>query len=275
MRPNSWGELVAGAGAGCVSSILVCPLDVIRCCQQAQHGWNAIGLREQVVQIWRRGGGIAAFYRGLGPSLAGYVVAWASYFECYATLRNLGALGGGLFSNVVAATSAGAISTTLSSPFWVVRTIRMTDATREHPRKETSRETFIRLLRKDGVFALYRGLLPSYLGLLHVAVQFPVYEVLRKKVETGKPSLDVLASSVLAKIVACLATYPHEVLRTRLQALKAERYFGLAHAVRLIAREEGPSGFYRGIPTTLIRVVPSTAILFVTYEWLLRRIKKT
>jgi hypothetical protein len=33
--------------------------------------------------------------------------------------------------------------------------------------------------RSEGVRAFYRGLLPSILGILHVAVQFPLYEQLK------------------------------------------------------------------------------------------------
>jgi len=33
---------------------------------------------------------------------------------------------------------------------------------------------------RGGLAALYRGLTPSLLGLIHVAVQFPLYEALKR-----------------------------------------------------------------------------------------------
>lgn len=40
-------------------------------------------------------------------------------------------------------------------------------------------DAFMTIYRSEGPRAFYRGLLPSLLGILHVAVQFPLYEKLR------------------------------------------------------------------------------------------------
>jgi len=85
----------------------------------------------------------------------------------------------------------------------------------------------------EGLGAFYSGLGPALLGLTHVAVQFPLYEQFKKVFvrkeashfasgknpgESGEVDfLGILAASVLSKICASSVTYPHEVLRTRLQ----------------------------------------------------------
>ncbi|RAK99668.1 uncharacterized protein BO80DRAFT_426348 [Aspergillus ibericus CBS 121593] len=65
------------------------------------------------------------------------------------------------------------------------------------------------------------------MGVSHLAIQFPLYEALKRKL-TGsglgeydrKPShtlLGVLAAGSMSKIISTASTYPHEVIRTRLQ----------------------------------------------------------
>lgn len=81
----------------------------------------------------------------------------------------------------------------------------------------------------EGLRAFYSGLTPALLGLTHVAVQFPAYEYLKTKFTgqgMGASSTEsdpkshwfgILSASILSKIMASSATYPHEVIRTRLQ----------------------------------------------------------
>jgi solute carrier family 25 folate transporter 32 len=40
-------------------------------------------------QIARHEGGLAAFYRGLGPNLVGNSTGWALYFLCYGSLKDI------------------------------------------------------------------------------------------------------------------------------------------------------------------------------------------
>jgi solute carrier family 25 protein 33/36 len=87
-------------------------------------------------------------------------------------------------------------------------------------------------------------------------------------------ALRMAAASGSAKVVASMLTYPHEVLRTRLREqtrpigtpISALRYHGLFHAMRVIFAEEGILAFYAGLSTHLIRVAPSSAVLFASYE---------
>jgi solute carrier family 25 (mitochondrial folate transporter), member 32 len=65
-------------------------------------------------------------------------------------------------------------------------------------------------------------LVPTLAGLIHVGIQFPLYEFLKmKRVREGKVDepkmLDILIASSLSKLTASAVAYPHEVLRSRLQ----------------------------------------------------------
>lgn len=147
---------------------------------------------------------------------------------------------------------AGGSSTIVTNPIWVIKT-RLMSQTGRHSRTgfsyfpkgsntPTSRPTISmhgyyhstldaakKMYTTEGVRAFYSGLTPALLGLTHVAVQFPAYEFLKTKF-TGQgmgeaPSskdaksewVGILSASILSKIMASSATYPHEVIRTRLQ----------------------------------------------------------
>jgi hypothetical protein len=76
-----------------------------------------------------------------------------------------------------------------------------------------------------------------------------------------------------SKGLASIATYPHEVVRTRMrEAGAAGRYLTMPQSLRLIAREEGRRGLYGGLGPHLLRVVPNTAIMFMSFEVLSRRL---
>lgn len=92
--------------------------------------------------------------------------------------------------------------------------------------------------------------------------------------ELASGSASILLASALSKMAASIATYPHEVIRTRLQnqTKKPYKYRGVLHALELIFKEEGIRGFYKGLATNLVRTVPSSAMTILTYEMVVKKL---
>ena len=76
-------------------------------------------------------------------------------------------------------------------------------------------------------------------------------------------------------MLASMATYPHEVLRTRLQMVPTytthngvvmRQYSGFIQTFASILRYEGILGFYRGMGVNLVRTVPNSGLTILTYE---------
>lgn len=75
-------------------------------------------------------------------------------------------------------------------------------------------------------------------------------------------------------MTASIVTYPHEVIRTRLQTLRRplfsgvgvpERTPGIIRTARNIIVNEGWRALYRGLSVNLVRTVPNSAVTMVTY----------
>ncbi|KAI7901094.1 mitochondrial carrier domain-containing protein [Cokeromyces recurvatus] len=278
---------IAGAGAGIVSSIVTCPLDVAKTRLQNQSvalpGEKLYkGTIGTLSRIWQEEG-IRGLYRGLGPTILGYLPTWAIYFTAYDYCKNhwadrLVGHNKEWLLHISSAMSAGAASTILTNPLWVIKTRLMTQSEWTAYRYKNTLHAFITIAEVEGFRGFYKGLGPSLFGISHVAVQFPLYEKLKivfnvdHHVSSGSSA--ILLASSLSKMAASLATYPHEVIRTRLQnqTKKPYKYKGILHAIRVMSKEEGIRGFYKGLSTNLVRTVPSSAMTILTYEMIVKKL---
>ncbi|TDL23179.1 mitochondrial NAD transporter [Rickenella mellea] len=309
-------SMIAGAGGGLVSSVATCPLDVVKTklqAQRASHGERHYRGVLDTVKFILRHDGLRGLYRGLGPTILGYLPTWAIYFAVYDGIKTrFGGetpgstnVRGHIYPaaqvkgyqpimrehpwslHILSAMVAGAASTTATNPLWVIKTRFMTQPHGEVRYRHTL-DAFLTIYRTEGPRAFYRGLFPSLLGITHVAVQFPLYEQLKiwAQRDSGKPltSGSILVCSGIAKMTASVATYPHEVVRTRLQTQRrlledmkaprdpnvAPRHGGLIHTTKKIIRLEGWRGLYKGLSVNLIRTVPNSAVTMLTYELMMR-----
>jgi solute carrier family 25 protein 33/36 len=245
------------------------------------------------VEGWR------GFFRGLGPSLAGVVPASSVKFYTYGNCKRLATehLGWDRDSPAVAAvsaTAAGIATGSVTNPIWLVKTrlqldksgAEKTGATRQY---RNSIDCVKQVLRAEGPRGLYRGLTASYLGTIETMAHLVLYEQLKLRMvardeHSGRPAsqmaewLGASGASGLAKVLAVLATYPHEVVRTRLRQAPAQdgqrKYTGLVQCFARVWREEGMAGLYGGLAPHLLRSAPSAAIMLGVYEVVVRILEK-
>ncbi|XP_058215226.1 uncharacterized protein LOC131326455 isoform X1 [Rhododendron vialii] len=137
----------------------------------------------------------------------------------------------------------------------------------------------LRIVNEEGFRAFWKGNLVTIVHRLpYSAVNFYAYERYKSFLKSvpgleshrGSTSADVFAHFVgggLAGITAASATYPLDLVRTRLAAQTNTTYYrGIWHTIHTICRDEGYWGLYKGLGATLLGVGPSIAISFSVYE---------
>ncbi|KIM61595.1 hypothetical protein SCLCIDRAFT_16095 [Scleroderma citrinum Foug A] len=134
-----------------------------------------------------------------------------------------------------------------------------------------------KIMREEGgIRALYRGLIPTALGVApYVGINFAAYEWFRGIITPpGKDTIGrKLLCGALSGAISQTLTYPLDVLRRKMQVIgmkSAERLGdkrnGAVDALTSIIRTEGFRGLYRGLWPNLLKVAPSIATSFFTYE---------
>jgi len=117
---------------------------------------------------------------------------------------------------------------------------------------------------KEGIKGLYRGLVPSYWTCSHLAIQFVIYEHLMK--DSPSHASSVIAATVISKSVATVLTSPIEVVKVRLRSNTVSVSANIRSICSEIWKAEGVVGFYRGVSTALIRILPGQCLTFLVYE---------
>tara|TARA_B110000459_G_scaffold139312_1_gene151954 strand:+ start:38 stop:1282 length:1245 start_codon:yes stop_codon:yes gene_type:complete len=287
-------SLFAGGIAGGVSRTAVAPLERLKILQQV-HGRTATeyGTVYRGLNTILRKDGLRGFFIGNGANCIRIVPNSAVKFFCYERItdaifqfrRTLDPeCEMNVFNRLAGGAGAGIIAMTSVYPLDMVRgrlTVQagtvhqyngMVDATRK-------------IIQHEGVGSLYKGLLPSVIGVIpYVGLNFAVYETLKDmlaaKLELKSSKELSVAQSLtcggFAGAVGQTVAYPFDVVRRRLQVagwqgsasktMEKAKYSGMMDCFGKIARYEGVGAFFHGLSANYIKVMPSIAIAFVTYE---------
>ncbi|KAH8261624.1 hypothetical protein KR044_012348 [Drosophila immigrans] len=253
------------------------------------------GMTDAFVKISKEEG-LRALYSGIWPAVLRQATYGTIKFGTYYTLKKLANERGLLtdddgservWSNILCAAGAGAISSAIANPTDVLK-VRM-----QVHGKGTDHLGLIGCFREihkyEGMRGLWRGVGPTAQRAVVIAsVELPVYDFCKLQLMSafGDHVANHFISSFIASLGSAVASTPIDVIRTRLMnqrhvtilnggvasataSASAQRLYSgsLDCAVQTI-RNEGILALYKGFIPTWVRMGPWNIIFFITYEQL-------
>ncbi|CAI5993796.1 unnamed protein product [Closterium sp. NIES-65] len=271
-------QLLCGGFAGIVSRTAVAPLDLIRTHLISSNGLpGAHKTAASVFSAIMAKDGWKGFFRGNGVNCLRVGPHKAVELCTFEMLRRLLNRPGHPLQHVAAPVSgaaAGLAGTLLTYPLELIRT-------RISVQPELYRDlgsTVRKIVQEEGALSLYRGIVPSLLGVVpYAATNYFVYDALRTayRKATGReqvPNEATLLFGAAAASASSAVTFPLEVVRRRLQLGVTATGAGAAGRqtaatiLKGIIETEGVLAVYRGLGTTWLKLLPAAGISFVCYE---------
>ncbi|XP_077793079.1 electrogenic aspartate/glutamate antiporter SLC25A13, mitochondrial isoform X2 [Podarcis muralis] len=167
---------------------------------------------------------------------------------------------------------AGAVGATAVYPIDLVKTRmqnqRSTGSFIGELMYKNSFDCFKKVLRYEGFFGLYRGLLPQLLGVApEKAIKLTVNDFIRDKFMARDGSVPLAAEIVAGGCAGAsqvIFTNPLEIVKIRLQ-VAGEITTGPRVSALTVLRDLGFFGLYKGAKACFLRDIPFSAIYFPCY----------
>ncbi|KAI0171052.1 solute carrier family 25 member 42 [Pestalotiopsis sp. NC0098] len=279
-----------GGVAGAVSRTVVSPLERLKILYQVQsagHNEYKLPVGKALAKMWREEGW-RGFMRGNGTNCIRIVPYSAVQFGSYNLYKKHffeTSPGSPLHpvERLLCGGIAGITSVFFTYPLDIVRTrlsIQSASfaALGNKPKGELPGmwPTMVTMYKEEGgINALYRGIIPTVAGVApYVGLNFMVYEYVRKLMtpegDRDPSAWRKLFAGGLSGAVAQTCTYPFDVLRRRFQINTMSgmgyQYKSIFDAVRVIVGQEGIRGLYKGLVPNLLKVAPSMAANWLSFE---------
>jgi len=198
--------------------------------------------------------GLPGFYRGLLPALATQPLYWGCYMPLYQALKSEEELA--WHHSMAAAWTAGAISTVVTNPLWMVRQRMQTEIIKG---KRNSYGALVReMWREAGAKTFFRGTGLTLVKNVQMAFLMPLFDHWTSQAKKnegwsshltpyigGGATLAVTAAA--AKIISSTGVYPLDVVRTNVRFQESQKVRLLAVTKELLRRKGGALNLFRGI----------------------------
>lgn len=277
----------AGGVAGAVSRTVVSPLERLKILFQIQDAAKneySGGIFRALGKMWKDEGW-RGFMRGNGTNCVRIIPYSAVQFGSYNIYKRFAEPSPGQdmgpIRRLMCGGLAGITSVTFTYPLDIVRTRLSIQSASFSTLKKSEKLPGMwgtmktMYLTEGGIVGLYRGIIPTVAGVApYVGLNFMVYESIRQYFTPSGEKNPVwyrkLAAGALSGAIAQTITYPFDVLRRRFQINTMSgmgyQYKSIGDAISRIVRQEGFFGLYKGIVPNLLKVAPSMASSWLSFE---------
>ncbi|CAG0885943.1 unnamed protein product [Cyprideis torosa] len=223
--------------AGSVTAMSCCyPLDTVRSRLQvddARQAKNTVAMIQELI----REEGFLTLYRGMVPVLQSLCASNFVYFYAFHGLRRLGASPThSALKDLVLGCAAGVVNVLVTTPLWVANTrLKMQGAhlrvagigsqTSSPQKYKNLLDALIKIQQQEGTGALWSSTLPSLLLVINPAVQFMIYEALKRRLGVDRnttASWLIFLVGALSKTVSTVLTYPLQIVQSKLRDPRSE-----------------------------------------------------
>lgn len=271
-------DAAAGAIGGAASLAMTYPLySVVVKLQTDRKARRAAAPRQGRGEVRRavrelyRGEGARAFVKGLSSALVAVFVQSGVYYYSYERFASVQGHSAKPLAHLFYGFEAAVVTTLLTNPFWVVNARQLTETEAAKTRRLSWWQALAVILKQEGLWGLWSGLLPALVLTANPAIQFFTAQwlavLLLRRLGRGRITWRAFFVGGTSKMVSTVATYPIQTLRTCLQSSEdletgSFRFTGPCQAALAIWRAEGLKGFFRGLDLKLVQTVLTAALLF-------------
>eukprot|EP01083_Nonionella_stella_P016366 45721_1 len=169
---------------------------------------------------------------------------------------------------------AGALAKTTIAPADRVKILYQVSSERRFSLRAALRSVS-KILENEGVLGLWRGNAATMVRVIpHASIlffSFSRYERFYMNYRRSEMTpMSRFCCGALAGVTATSASFPLDLMRARLAtqwgSRSSVRYHGYIHCVKTMIREEGLSGFYKGLKPTILGYIPYAGLSFALYE---------
>ncbi|GAM23382.1 hypothetical protein SAMD00019534_065570, partial [Acytostelium subglobosum LB1] len=275
---NRWIPFLAGGIAGVTAKSAVAPLERVKILYQIRSDKYGTGSITGSISKIKQLEGIKGLWRGNTATITRVFPYAAVQFFTFETIKRVYDRPFSSFNMFIAGSLAGGVAVLATYPLDLLRARLAIEVTE----KQTGMANlFFDIVKRDGIRGVYRGIESTIIGILpYAGISFSTFETLKAMApnwardDEGKlhPTYKLFSGGMAGGIAQTVA-YPFDVVRRRMQTHgfgDGRVHIDVKHSsfrsIYRILTQEGVKNLYKGLSINYIKVIPTSAIAFYTYE---------